>query len=274
MTAEFDRGPGGSPLRRIGAMVMRYVYLLRGSWPRILELCYWPTVQIILWGFITQFFMTNSSWVAQATGILLAAVLLWDIMFRSQLGLSLSFMEEMWSRNLGQLMVTPLRPHELILSLMTMSLIRTLIGITPAALLAIPLYQFSIFELGLPLVAFFVNLMVMGWAIGLLVSALVLRLGLGAESLAWLTIFAVAPVSGIYYPISVLPGWLQPVAWALPSAHVFEGMRAVLIEGVFRTDLFASAMALNVVYIVAAAGFFLWIFEIARKRGLLLNIGE
>ena len=157
---------------------------------------------------------------------------------------------------------------------MTMSLIRTLIGITPAALLAIPLYQFSIFELGLPLVAFFVNLMVMGWAIGLLVSALVLRLWLGAESLAWLTIFAVAPVSGIYYPISVLPGWLQPVAWALPSAHVFEGMRAVLIEGVFRTDLFASAMALNVVYIVAAAGFFLWIFEIARKRGLLLNIGE
>jgi ABC-2 type transport system permease protein len=255
-------------------MVLRYWYLLRGSWPRILELAYWPTVQIILWGFITQFFMTNSSWVAQATGVLLAAVLLWDIMFRSQLGLSLSFMEEMWSRNLGQLMVTPLRPYELIVSLMTMSLIRTLIGVTPAALLAIPLYQFSVFELGLPLVAFFVNLMVMGWAIGLLVSGLVLRLGLGAESLAWLAIFAIAPISGIYYPVATLPDWLQPVAWLLPSAHVFEGMRGVLITHTFSTDLFLGAVLLNIVYLIFGSAFFLLMFRVARRRGLLLQMGE
>ena len=264
----------GSSVRRVAAMVLRYWYLLRGSWPRILELAYWPTIQIILWGFITQFFMTNSSWVAQATGILLAAVLLWDIMFRSQLGLSLSFMEEMWSRNLGQLMVTPLRPYELIVSLMTMSFIRTVIGVTPAAFLAVPLYHFSIFEMGLPLVTFFVNLMVMGWAIGLFVSALVLRLGLGAESLAWLAIFALAPVSGIYYPIAVLPDWLEPVAWALPSAHVFEGMRAVLIDHTFRFDLFFGAVALNIAYLAGASLFFLRIFSVARRRGLLLGMGE
>ena len=102
----------GASVRRIAAMVLRYWYLLRGSWPRILELAYWPTVQMIMWGFISQFMATNSTWVAQAAGVLIAAVLLWDVLFRGQLGVSVSFLEEMWSRNLGHLFVSPLRPGE------------------------------------------------------------------------------------------------------------------------------------------------------------------
>ena len=260
--------------RRVGAMQLRYFYLLKGSWPRILELAYWPIVQVILWGFISQFFVTHSSWVVQAAGVLIAAVLLWDVMFRGQLGVSISFLEEMWSRNLGNMFVSPLRPYEWILALIGMSVIRTLIGVIPAALLAIPLYQYSIFEMGLPLIAFFTNLLVMGWAIGLAVSAMILRYGLGAESLAWVAIFVLAPISGIYYPISVLPEWLQPVALALPSAHVFEGMRAVMFDGVFDTGHFIAAVALNIVYILIGGFVFLYAFHIARRRGLLLQIGE
>jgi len=157
---------------------------------------------------------------------------------------------------------------------MGMSMIRTVIGVLPAMFLAIPLYHFSIFELGLPLIAFFVNLMISGWAVGLFVISLILRNGLGAESLAWLLIFAVAPISGIYYPVDSLPGWLQPVAWALPTSHVFEGMRAVLIDGVFRTDLFLSAVGLNLLYIAIGTATFLYTFRVARRRGLLLQIGE
>ena len=261
-------------LRRVSAMVLRNVYLLRASWPRVLELVYWPAVQMILWGFISQFLRTNSSWVAQASGVLISAVLLWDVMFRGNLGVSLSFFEEMYSRNLGHLFASPLRPYELVCSLLLISLLRTVIGAGGAALLAIPLYGYSIFGMGLPLLAFFVNLLVMGWSIGLLVSALVLRYGLGAESLAWVAIFAVAPVSGIYYPISVLPHWLQGVAWMLPSSHVFEGMRAVLFGHGFRIDLLVSAMALNGVYLVAAVTVFLLVFRAARRRDLLLHIGE
>lgn len=259
---------------RIYAMVLRYIYLLRHSWPRILELFYWPAVQLILWGFISQFFVTNSTWVAQASGVLMAAVLLWDVLFRAHLGVSLAFFEEMYSRNLGHLFVSPLRVSELIGALLTISLLRTLIGIGGAALLAIPLYDFSIFGLGLPLIGFFANLLVMGWAIGLLVSGLVLRFGLGAESFAWVSIFAIAPISGIYYPIAVLPEWLQPVAWCLPSSHVFEGMRALMFEHVFRSDLMWQATALNILYLVPGAGAFLLAFNSARQRGLLLHVGE
>ncbi|MEA2093294.1 MAG: ABC transporter permease [Pseudomonadota bacterium] len=261
-------------LRRINSMVLRYTYLVRRSWPRILELVYWPAVQLILWGFITEFFVTNSTWLAQASGVLLAAVMLWDVLFRGQLGVSLAFFEEMYSRNLGYLFASPLRLFELIGALLLISMIRTLIGISGAALLAIPLFDFSIFGLGLPLLGFFFNLLVMGWAIGLLVSGLVLRYGLGAESLAWVAIFAIAPVSGIYYPIAVLPDWLQAVAWMLPSSHVFEGMRAVMFEHVFRADLMIQAALMNVLMIMVGTGVFLRAFNSARQRGLLLNIGE
>jgi ABC-2 type transport system permease protein len=261
-------------LRRISALVLRHVYLLRSSGPRILELIYWPTVQMILWGFITVFLVNHSSWIAQASGVLLSAVLLWDVLFRGQLGVALVFMEEMWSRNLGHLFVSPLRPSELAASLLTMSLIRTLIGVGGAAVVAIPLFHFSIFDLGLPLLAFFVNLIVMGWAIGLAVSGIVLRYGLGAESMAWIAIFAVQPVSGVYYPISTLPEWLQHVAWVLPSSHVFEGMRAVLFDGQFRLDLLLNAVGLNAVYLGAGFGTFLMYFRIARVRGQLLHVGE
>ena len=114
----------------------------------------------------------------------------------------------------------------------------------------------------------------MGWAIGLIVAAVVLRYGLGAESLAWIAIFAVAPVSGIYYPISVLPGWLQPVAWLLPSAYVFEGMRAIMFDSLVRFDLMGKAAALNAIYLAAGVAVFLYSFRVARKRGTLLHVGE
>ncbi|MBY0431879.1 MAG: ABC transporter permease [Rhodospirillales bacterium] len=260
--------------RRVWAMMLRHLYLLRSSWPRLLDLVYWPVVQMIVWGFISQFFSTHSSWVAQAAGVLLGAVLLWDVMFRGNISLSLSFLEEMWSRNLGHLAVSPLRPIELVVALIAMSLIRTLLGVAPAALLAIPLYHYSIFDMGLPLLSFFANLMMTGWFIAFIVSAMVLRFGLGAESMAWALIFGLSPISGIYYPIDVLPPWLQTVAWCLPPAYVFEGMRGVMFDHLFRWDLFFGALGLNVLCLGGAVGLFLFTFHVARKRGLLLGMGE
>jgi len=261
-------------LERIDALIVRYLYLLRGSWPRVIELAYWPTVQMILWGLINRFLAGQSDWVAQAAGLFIAAVLLWDVLFRAQLGVSVVFLEEMWSRNLGQLFVTPLRPWEWLTALMAISLLRTLVGVGAAAGLAIVLYQYSIFTMGLPLIAFFINLLVMGWSIGLVVIALILRYGLGAEGLAWALIFAIAPISGIYYPVSVLPGWLQPVALALPSTHVFEGMRRLMIAGDFSWYHFQWAVGLNGLYLILTSLVLMWSFHVARQRNLFLQLGE
>ncbi len=128
----------GGVAQRIWGMVLRNAFVLRKSWPRLLDLAYWPTFQLLLWGFLSTFLLTNSSWIAQASGVLISAVLLWDVLFRSNLGLSLTFLEEMWARNLGQLFISPLRPIEMIAALMVISFIRTLISVTPAAFLARP----------------------------------------------------------------------------------------------------------------------------------------
>lgn len=260
--------------QRVSAILVRHIYVLRSSWPRILELAYWPTVQMVLWGFITLFFVQHSTWVAEATGVLITAVLLWDVLFRANLGVAVTFMEEMWARNLGQLFISPLRPIELILGLLLMSLLRTTISVVPAMLLALPFYDVWVFALGPAFFAFFANLLIFGWSIGLLVSALVLRLGLGAESLAWVAVFALAPVSAIYYPVDALPGWLQPVALLVPCSYVFEGMRSILFGHGFRLDLLLGAIGLNAVYLLGASAFFLRVFATARQRGLLLQQGE
>src|ERR1700693_3805295 len=215
-------------------MIERHAYLLLKSWPRMVSMAYYPTVTMILWAFVTIYLRPTSNLLADAPGLFIGAVLLWDILFRGQLGVSLTFFEEMYSRNLGNLFVSPLRAWELIVGQLVMSILRTLIGVGGACLFAWLLFRYSIFSLGFPLIAFFTLLLAFGWSIGLAVSAMILRWGLGAEELAWAAIFLVAPVSGVYYPIAVLPGWLQAVAWSLPSAHVFEGMRTVLLDGVFR----------------------------------------
>lgn len=266
--------PSAVSPRRIGALVLRYVYILRGSWPRLIELAYWPLVQLVIWGFLSNFLREQTSWVAQAAGVLVSAVLLWDVFFRGQIGFSVSFMEEMYSRNLASLFVTPLRPLEFVAALISISLLRVTIGALPAALLAIPMFDVSIFDLGLPLFAFFANLMIMSWALGLFTISLLLRAGLGAENFAWFIIFLLAPVACVYYPVTTLPDWLQWIAWSMPMVYVFEGMRHVLFEGTFRADLFLGACALNLVYFGIGTLTFLWSFRLARDKGQLLQIGE
>jgi ABC-2 type transport system permease protein len=260
--------------KRILAMVIRHWYLISGSWPRLLDLCYWPLIQMVLWGFIQTFVSQQSGFFALAGGILLGAVMLWDLLFRGQISLSISFFEEVYSRNLGHLLATPLRLSEYAVSLMIVSLIRTLIGIIPASLLAIWFFGFSIYEMGLVLIAFFVSLIVFGWSIGLVVSGLVLRYGLGAESLAWAFIFALAPLCGVYYPISILPEWMQAVSAILPASYIFEGMRAALLDQAVRVDLLLLAGGLNCVWLAAGLFAFFRFYDAACEKGALLQVGE
>jgi ABC-2 type transport system permease protein len=260
--------------RRVNAMVLRYSYLLRSSWPRLLELIYWPAVQMLMWGFLQLYIAGNAGFFARAGGTFIGAVLLWDILFRGQLGFSISFLEEMWARNLANLMISPLRPIEFVTALMIMSVIRLAIGMGPVSLLAIAFFGFNLYGLGLALAAFFVNLILTSWAIGILVSGLVLRNGLGAESLAWTFMFLLLPLTCVYYPVSTLPGWLQVVAWALPPTYVFEGMRELLIHQVFRADLMLRALALNAIFFAVAVAGLVALLDSARRQGSLLQTGE
>lgn len=265
----------GSTARRIWGLMYRHLALYRRSWPRVLELMYWPVLQMVVWGFITAYLAgVQGNTASVAAGVLLGGVLLWEITLRSQMGFAISFLEEIWSRNLGHIFVSPLRPWELVAGLAAMSLLRTLAAVVPAMVLAFFLYGFGVWKLGPVLVAFVAALMAMGWAVALAVTALILRHGAGAEALAWGVMFGIAPFAAVFYPVAILPGWLLPVALSIPATHVFEGMRAALTEGRIAWDHLAWAVVLDAVWLAAAAWIFLRQFHQARVRGALLNIGE
>lgn len=265
---------------RVAAMVTRYGYLLRGSWPRLLDLLYWPIVQLVTWGFIQRFVGSaataggETGRLAVGAGTLIGAVMLWDVLFRGQLGFSLSFLEEMHSRNIGNLFMSPLRPLEFVASLMVMSLVRLAIGILPVTLLAVLFFGFNLWTLGLALGAFFANLILTSWSVGLVVSGFLLRNGLGAEELAWSFMFLLLPLCCVYYPVAVLPAWLQAVSWALPPTYVFEGLRAVLNDHVVRADLMWRALAMNGALLALGTATFLWFVRRSREAGSLLQMGE
>jgi ABC-2 type transport system permease protein len=180
----------------------------------------------------------------------------------------------MWARNLGNLMMSPLKPIEFLIALMIMSLIRLAIGVIPMTLLAMIFFGFNLYGIGFPLIAFFCNLIFTSWSVGIFVSGLVLRHGLGAESIVWTVMFGVMPLACIYYPVTVLPHWLQYVAWALPPTYVFEGMRALLMQHEFRADLMFEAFFINIVLFIASFAIFLALLRSAKRHGSLIQGGE
>ncbi len=255
-------------------MVRRYVYLLRSSGIRLVELVYWPFLQMLTWGFLQKYLAGTTSPLAQAAGVLIGSVLLWDILFRSKIGFSTTFIEEMWARNLGNLLTSPLRPFELVAALSVWSVIRLGVSMVPVAIAAYFIFGFNLLDLGLALVAFFAVLVLTSWSLGLLSAGVILRYGLGAEEFAWSLAFLLLPLSCVYYPVTALPKWLQPVALALPPTHVFEGMRSILLRGTFNASELWWALGLNAIYLLIGYMAFRWFLQRARINGSLLQLGE
>ena len=262
-------------INRIFALLVRYKNISFGSFPRLLSIFYWPTVQILFWGYFTNYFMSKENFgMWSVLNIILSAVVLWDVLFRGQLGLTMSFFEELWSRNLPNLFITPIKDLEIVISLVLISFIRTIIGLTPAVFFANYFFNFHLFEIGLYLIFLFFNLIIVGWSVGFLVSGLVLRYGHAFEELAWAIIFIILPFSCVYYPLNSLPQVIQGIAQLLPTVHIFESMREVAInKNIYIYDLFIIII-LNTIYMTLSILFFLKMIKIARIKGLLFNQGE
>jgi len=261
--------------RRIWGLIYRHLCMYRRSWPRLAEIAYWPTLNMLIWGFTSSYISHMRTGPAViAAGGLIGGVLFWEVSLRSQLGVTIGFLEEIWSRNLGHLFVSPLRPAELILALMAVSAARTLVGLFPATILAYLLYSYNIFAPGFVVLLFFANLLVMGWWMALGIVSLLFRYGAGAEALAWTIAFGITPLACVYYPVAALPVWLQPLAQVMPAAHVFEGLRAALLHKQFDAADLTLAALLNVAWMIAALALFAGEFHRARVRGALISIGE
>ncbi len=261
-------------IQRILGFSTRYLYLYKRSLPRLMEIFYWPVIDLLLWGFVGIYLKKHQGTGPDIIAFFLGALILWDILFRSQQGISISFLEDIWSRNLLNIFTSPISQTEYIVTLLLMSVIKLILASTVMVLLAWLFYTFNIFTFGLALIPLAANLIIMGWSIGIITTAIILRYGQQAEVLAWGIAFLFQPVSAVFYPVDVLPGFLKTVAWFVPASHVFEGMRTVLDGNPLPLDQVFIAALLNCAYIMVAILFFNWNFKAVKRKGLLVKNGE
>ena len=259
---------------KIYGLSLRHIYLIKSSFPRILDLIYWPSIQVFLWGFISKFFTISSSYYNNTVGVILTAAILYDFLFRSSISYNMMFLEEIWSRNFTNLFIAPIKISEIIAALTMTAIFRTMIGLIPAVLLAIPLFGVSIFKLGIPLFFLLIALYIFGISLGLLVTAGLLRFGPSFENIAWASLFFLAPLGCIYYPIEILPGWLQSIAKVLPLVHIFEEMRNILINQSIDYFAIMKGMIISFVYFFIGVAIFYIAYYGAKIKGTLINIGE
>lgn len=256
-------------LRRVLAVYERQLFEMLHTPAEIFELLYWPFFDLLAWGLLTDFLERGTVDLPLPITFLIGAALLWNVLYRTQLGIAVTFLNEVWSNNVITMLASPLTRGEYLLASLLWAGTQLVAVVGIMSLLAWLAFTFGIFELGLGLVPFVAALLMFGVAMALVVLGLVLRIGHGANVLAWGLAGIVQPLSAVYYPLEVLPGWAQAVAHGVPASHIFEGMRHVLATGAVPWDRVGVAFALNAIYLAAGAAFARAMFASMQRRGLV-----
>ncbi len=253
--------------QRCWAVFLRYFYLF-AKLDQVADLLYWPAIDIAIWGLTTVWIQHSNANVPNIALMIMTGLIFWQIVWRGNYEISVNLLQEFWNRNLVNLFSTPLKLREWMMGVIMLSLTKILITLTFGAILVYVLYALNVFTIGWAFLPFTALLMMSGWMIGFLAAAVVIYWGQRFQMLAWMTAYIFAPVSAIYYPVTALPEWLHPVAYALPTTHVFEGMRYVLHHQIFPWHNFWWSLVLNILYLALTMCIFAFSFEKSRSKGL------
>jgi ABC-2 type transport system permease protein len=256
-------------LRPIAAVILRQLYLMRGSPVRVLPMFAWVAIDMVTWGFISRYLNSVSGPRVNFLASLLGAVLMWDFFSRIMQGVTTAFLEDVWSRNFLNFFASPLEISEYLLGLIGTSIIASLIGLVVMLVIATGVFGLPFFSMGLALLPFLLVLFLFGIALGILASALVLRFGPASEWMVWPLPALLSPFVGVFYPLATLPQWMRAVATLLPPAYVFEDMRAIVNGQAFSGASLAIAFALSAVLILLCALLFVRVFRYTVRTGLL-----
>lgn len=256
-------------LRRTLAIVLRQIYLIRGSFPRIFPLFAWVAVDMVLWGFLTKYLNSVTSSGFNFVPVLLGAVLLWDFFIRIMQGVTMAFFEDVWSRNFLNIFATPLLISEYVIGLVLSSILTSMIGLAVMLLIAIAAFKLSFLVYGLMAIPFLLVLFLFGIALGIFGSALVLRFGPASEWFIWPIPALISPFAGVLYPVSTLPQWMQVVSRFLPPSYVFEQLRIIISGGTASGVALVWSACLAVLYILAAYWFFARVYRHALRTGII-----
>ncbi len=255
-------------LYRINAITLRHLILTFRDLHRFIELVYWPLLDIIIWGFTTQWIQKNQINTIQVSFILLTSLIFWQVIFRAQMEINFSLLDEIWSHNLTNLFSTPIHLSEWITSVMIIGFLKCLFtmgfGITAVWLL----YSINVFKLGFTIFYLFIISIISGWGIGFLTTAAISYWGQKMQMLAWTVIWFFAPFSGVFYPIEILPSWVQKISAITPMSYLFEGIRSLITTGNIPYSMIICAFCLSLVYLLVSIIIFKYAFEKTKIYGL------
>ncbi|MBI3342034.1 ABC transporter permease, partial [Candidatus Curtissbacteria bacterium] len=253
-------------LIRIWAVILRHIYLTKRDLERFADLFIWPTVGILLWGFLANYAGIRG---AGLTSYLLGGIILWMVFERVGTSIGIDFMYEVWDRSIVNVLASPLTLSEFITGLVLVSVTKVLIAMGIMAAVALFFFGFSLGSLGISLVLLWINVVIFAVSLGIFNISIVIRFGGTIGPLTWVLPFVIQPFVAVFYPVSVLPATLQKIVWYLPLVHVFEGMRSTIKTGQLDVSQFWIALILNVIYFALSVGFFAFMFNLVKKKGTL-----
>jgi ABC-2 type transport system permease protein len=198
----------------------------------------------------------------------MSALVLWELCVRATYEIGVSMIREIYSRTLLDLFSTPLTISEWLVGLMITGLIRMFVSLIFCTGVVWLLYALNIFSLGCSMVLLIIPLIIFGWTTGFLCAGFIIYFGQKVESLPWMALFLFAPFSAVYYPITVLPYWMQVVAYCLPSSYVFETLRLLISTHQFSYSNYLISLVLGSIYLTLSIIFFYYMFCKSKKLGL------
>ncbi len=251
---------------RVIAMLLRYYYAWKDA-SRMLEFFFWPVIDIGFYGLIALWGGTLSHDSVDLTRIFITALVLWQVIYRNNIEISLNVMDEFMDHNLVNLIASPLRKSEWIISMMLSGFLKSFITICISAFVGWLFFGVNVFIIGWIFILFLLLSIVCGWVIGFIAGGFIVYMGAKLQQLPWVVIMICAIFSAIFYPVEILPVWLQVISFSLPMSYIFQGMRELLTTGAVSSNILWWCAALSVIYLAIAIKFFLFMFERSRKRG-------
>ena len=256
-------------LHRVRVVVRRHAYVLWRAPHRWFDIAFWPLMDVILWGSLGTFVAQQSDTSQAGAPYLIAGILMFHILFQSQIAVATGFMEETWSRNLLNVLTTPVTEIEYVVGTATFGLAKVVLALTTLSVTAFLSFGFGLDEIGWSIIPIAFILTVVGWGVGIANIGVVLRFGQGAEILVWGSNFILMALSGVFNPVEALPGPLQPLARVLPSTHAFGALREVLAGQPLPWSEIVSGVLGSFVFLAAGIAFTVWMMRIFRERGLV-----
>lgn len=256
-------------LNRIYALILRFYYLFRHSYDRMGDAFYWPTIDLIIWGLTSSYFMTFAPNASQIILIVLSGLMFWQIVWRAQYEITVNLLEDLWNKNLINIFVSPIKFSEWVVSFIVIGITKAALSFPFTMLVAYLLYKVNIVFFGWNFIPIIFLLFMTGWWIGFFVAGLILRFGTQVQTLAWTFAWAIGPFCAIYYPVSILPPWAQKIAVLTPASYVFENAREIINKGHVDPNKFYISFILNLIYLILSISFFYFSFKKVMKKGLI-----